>query len=77
MMPRKKRLAIIISIVTLMIILIVGILAFLYIKTDAFKTNARSVRWNPYVWRNVTAYWIRSLIKRRKSPVKSRKKPFF
>ena len=39
MMPRKKRLAIIISIVTLMIILIVGILAFLYIKTDAFKTN--------------------------------------
>lgn len=39
MMPRKKRLAIIISIVTLIIILIVGILAFLYIKTDAFKTN--------------------------------------
>lgn len=38
-MPRKKRLAIIISIVTLMIILIVGILAFLYIKTDTFKTN--------------------------------------
>ena len=38
-MPRKKRLAIIISIVTLIIILIVGILAFLYIKTDAFKTN--------------------------------------
>ena len=30
MMPRKKRLAIIISIVTLMIILIVGILAFFY-----------------------------------------------
>ena len=38
-MPRKKRLAIIISIVTLMIMLIVGILAFLYIKTDAFKTK--------------------------------------
>ena len=39
MMPRKKRLAIIISAVTLIIILIAGILAFLYIKTDAFKTN--------------------------------------
>lgn len=39
MMPRKKRLAIIISVVTLIIILIGGTLAFLYIKTDAFKTN--------------------------------------
>lgn len=39
MMPRKKRLAIIISAITLVIILIVGTLAFLYIKTDAFKSN--------------------------------------
>ena len=39
MMPKKKRLAIIISVVTLIIILIVGTLAFLYIKTDLFKTN--------------------------------------
>ncbi len=39
MMPRKKRLAIIISAVILVIILIVGILAFLYIKTDVFKSN--------------------------------------
>ena len=39
MMPRKKRLAIIISIIVLIILLIAGILAFLYLKTDAFKSN--------------------------------------
>ena len=55
MMPRKKRLAIIISIVTLMIILIVGILAFLYIKTDAFK-NGGTLSVCVAIWRNSPSF---------------------
>lgn len=39
MMPRKKRIVILISSITLTIFVILGILVFLYLKTDAFKSN--------------------------------------
>lgn len=38
-MPRKKRIAIIVTFITLLILIISGILAFLYLKTDAFKSK--------------------------------------
>ena len=37
MMARKKRITIITIAIVLVIAIIIGILAFLYIKTDAFK----------------------------------------
>ena len=39
MMPKKKRIAIIITTVGILITIILGVLAFLYIKTDMFKSN--------------------------------------
>lgn len=39
MMPKKKRIAIIITTVGILIAIILGVLAFLYIKTDMFKSN--------------------------------------
>lgn len=38
-MPRKKRIAILVSSITLVILIIFGILGFLYLETDAFKSN--------------------------------------
>lgn len=40
-MPRKKRIAIITTVVLIAIITILGVLAYLYLKTDAFKSNER------------------------------------
>lgn len=40
-MPRKKRIAIITTVVLIAIIAILGVLAYLYLKTDAFKSNER------------------------------------
>ena len=39
MMPRKKRLTIMISAIVFIILVIIGILLFVYLKTDAFKSN--------------------------------------
>ena len=39
MMPRKKRLTILITTIILIVGIIIGVLAFLYLKTDAFKSN--------------------------------------
>lgn len=39
MIPRKKRIAIIVTIITLISLLIIGIFAFLYLKTDSFRSN--------------------------------------
>lgn len=39
MMPRKKRLTIMISAIVFTILVIIGILLFVYLKTDAFKSN--------------------------------------
>lgn len=39
MMPRKKRIAILISLIVLIILAIVGIIGFLYLTTDTFKSN--------------------------------------
>ena len=39
MMPRKKRTAILISSIILIILTIIGIIGFLYLKTDVFKSN--------------------------------------
>lgn len=39
MMPRKKRIAILVISIILAIFIILGILGFLYLKTDAFKSN--------------------------------------
>ena len=39
MVPRKKKLAIIITSVTLAVIIIVATLLILYLKTDMFKSN--------------------------------------
>lgn len=38
-MPRKKRIAIITVAISLLVVAIIGILVFLYLETDAFKTN--------------------------------------
>ena len=40
-MPRKKRIAIITAVILIAIIAILGILAYLYLQTDAFKSNER------------------------------------
>lgn len=39
MMPRKKRLTIMISAIVFTILVVIGILLFVYLKTDAFKSN--------------------------------------
>ena len=39
MIPRKKRIAIIVTLIILVVLIICGILGFLYLKTDAFKSN--------------------------------------
>ena len=41
MIPRKKRIAILITIITIIILLAIGGVAFLYIKTDALKPNEK------------------------------------
>ena len=38
-MPRKKRIAILVTVATLIILIIIGILGYLYLKTDVFKTK--------------------------------------
>ena len=39
MMARKTRIAMITVVISLLVITIIGILVFLYLETDAFKTN--------------------------------------
>ena len=39
MMARKKRIAILVVSIVLVILAIVGTIIFLYLKTDAFKSN--------------------------------------
>lgn len=39
MMPRKKRIAIIVTAIILVVLIIIGILIFLFAKTDIFKSN--------------------------------------
>ena len=38
-MPRKKRIAILVTVAILIILIIIGILGYLYLKTDVFKTK--------------------------------------
>ena len=39
MMARKKRIAILATSITLLVLVIAGILIYLYLETDAFKTK--------------------------------------
>ena len=39
MIPRKKRIAIMIVLISVIIVLLLGVFALLYLKTDMFKSN--------------------------------------
>lgn len=56
MMPRKKRIAIIITSTIIAITLILGILLFMYLKTDAFKS--KEILFAKYISQNINAIEI-------------------